>query len=87
VIADRPRSELRSGAIDHNAFTGKGLADTVEKLEARSIPYSLLRLPGIGTWQLFFHDPSGAKIEIDFDAAEPPPTATGPSSAAAGIVD
>jgi catechol 2,3-dioxygenase-like lactoylglutathione lyase family enzyme len=73
VIADRSRHELVKGVIDHNAFTGQGLWETVERLTRRGIPYELQRLPVYGTWQLFFHDPNGAKVEIDFDAAEPGP--------------
>jgi catechol 2,3-dioxygenase-like lactoylglutathione lyase family enzyme len=73
VIADRPHRELVKGVIDHNAFTGQGLVETVGKLQVRGIPYELQQLPGSGTWQLFFHDPNGAKVEIDFDAAEPAP--------------
>jgi catechol 2,3-dioxygenase-like lactoylglutathione lyase family enzyme len=73
VIADRPRRELVKGVIDHNAFTGQGLVETAGKLRARGIPYELLRLPGSGTWQLFFYDPNGAKVEIDFDPDEPAP--------------
>lgn len=73
VIADRMRQELLKGVIDHNAFTGQGLVETVGKLEGRGIAYDLQRLPGYGTWQLFFFDPNGAKVEIDFDPAEPAP--------------
>ena len=73
VIADRPRTQLVKGVIDHNAFTGHGLSDTVAKLKARGIPYNLGRLPTFDTWQLFFCDPNGALVEIDFDLAEPAP--------------
>lgn len=73
IIAGRSRHELRAGVIDHNAFTGQGLRETVAKLVTRGLPYELMRLPGLGTWQLFFHDPNGAKVEIDFDPAEPAP--------------
>ena len=73
VIADRARAELLKGVIDHNAFTGTGLVETVGKLRAHGIPYDLMRLPLVGTWQLFFCDPNGAKVEIDFDPAEPAP--------------
>jgi len=73
VIADRPRAELLKGVIDHNAFTGQGLTETIRKLQARGIPYDLKRLPLYATWQLFFLDPNGAKVEIDFDPAEPAP--------------
>ncbi len=32
--------------------------------------YELRRQAGAGTWQLFCHDPNGAKVELDFDASE-----------------
>ena len=31
------------------------------------------KLPSYGTWQLFFLDPNGAKVELDFDPAEQAP--------------
>lgn len=73
VIAGRARAELVPGVIDHMAFTGQGLAQAVARLKARGIAYELRRLPDWETWQLFFLDPNGAKVEIDFDAAEPAP--------------
>ena len=75
IIAGRTRKELVKGVIDHMAFTGRGLADTVGKLKARGVAYELRKLPAYGTWQLFFFDPNGAKVEIDFDPAEPAPAA------------
>jgi catechol 2,3-dioxygenase-like lactoylglutathione lyase family enzyme len=71
IVGGRPRGELKAGVIDHMAFTSVGLADTIAKLEARKLPYQCRRLVGVGTWQLFFHDPNGARVEMDFDAAEP----------------
>jgi len=73
VIAGRERRELVKGVIDHMAFTGQGLAAAVAKLKARGLAYELRKLPAYGTWQLFFLDPNGAKVEVDFDAAEAPP--------------
>jgi len=74
VIADKPKDLLVPGVIDHMAFSGKGLISTVQRLEKHGVPYALRRLPGQwGTWQLFFHDPNGAKVEIDFDRTEPAP--------------
>jgi catechol 2,3-dioxygenase-like lactoylglutathione lyase family enzyme len=74
VIADRPKDSLVPGVIDHMAFSGKGLISTVQRLDRHGVPYELRRLPGQwGTWQLFFHDPNGAKIEIDFERTEPAP--------------
>jgi catechol 2,3-dioxygenase-like lactoylglutathione lyase family enzyme len=72
IIAGRAKDRLVPGVIDHMAFTGKGLISTVQRLEKHGVPYELRRLPGTsGTWQLFFHDPNGAKIEIDFARTEP----------------
>lgn len=74
IIADRPKAQLVPGVIDHMAFTGKGLISTVKRLEKHGVAYALRRLPGEwGTWQLFFDDPNGAKIEIDFERTEPAP--------------
>lgn len=70
VIGGRPKEELKAGVIDHMAFSAQGLAATIAKLEARGLPYDCRRLRGAGTWQLFFHDPNGARVELDFDAAE-----------------
>ena len=73
VIAGRDKKDLVKGVLDHMAFTAQGLAATVAKLKARRLDYDLRKLPGYGTWQLFFLDPNGAKVELDFDAAEPAP--------------
>jgi hypothetical protein len=59
--------------IDHMAFTAHGLQGVVGKLKARGLAYDLRRLPAYGTWQLFFVDPNGAKVELDFDRTEPAP--------------
>ena len=72
--ADIPDS---AGVLDHMAFWGTGLADYIGKLKAKGIEYDLRRLPeggyGAGVWQLFFHDPNGAKVEIDLPASEVAP--------------
>ena len=70
VIAGREKKDLVKGVIDHMAFTGRDLEGTLAKLKARSIPHELRPLPGYGTWQLFFHDPNDARIELDFDPSE-----------------
>ena len=73
IVAGKQKKDLVKGVIDHMAFSGTGLAGTLAKLKANGIAYELRRLPAYGTWQLFFHDPNGAKIEIDFDPAETAP--------------
>ena len=66
VIGGRPKSELKAGVIDHMAFTGRDLAGTLAMLKSRSIEYECRRQVGSGTWQVFLHDPNGAKVELDF---------------------
>lgn len=73
VVAGRALPKDPAGVLDHMAFTGRDLAATVTTLQQRDIRFDLRRLVGDGTWQLFFFDPDGARVEIDFDAAEPAP--------------
>lgn len=74
IIAGKERAALVPGVIDHMAFSARGLRAAVAGLEAAGIPYDLRRLPGgFETWQLFFHDPNGAKVELDFAGSEPGP--------------
>jgi catechol 2,3-dioxygenase-like lactoylglutathione lyase family enzyme len=73
IVAGIDKGRLVKGVIDHMAFSGKGLARAVAKLKTQNIKYELRQLPGYGTWQLFFFDPNGAKVEIDFDKSEAAP--------------
>ena len=70
IVAGRALPEPRSGVIDHMAFSASDLAAVKARCDARGIVYSLRRQAGAGTWQLFCHDPNGARVELDFDAAE-----------------
>ena len=62
------------GVLDHIAFWGVDLHSFLVKLRAYGLTYDLRRLPGgghaAGVWQLFFHDPNSARVEIDFAATE-----------------
>ena len=66
-------NEVRAGVIDHIAFSSSGLKGTLAKLDRNAIPYSVSRQVETGIWQVFFHDPNGAKVELDFAAAESGP--------------
>ena len=70
VVGGRSRDELRCGVIDHMAFSAQGLSDTLALLTARNIQHTCRKQAGSGTWQVFFFDPNGARVELDFDAAE-----------------
>lgn len=72
IYWDRPMPAGRTGVIDHMAFTASDLKAVKARFESRGHAYELRRLPDAGTWQLFSHDPNGARVELDFDAAETP---------------
>lgn len=73
IVAGRPVPQPPAGVLDHMAFSASNLGDTVARLKAQKIDYVLRRQVGAGTWQLFCHDPSGAKVELDFSPDEPAP--------------
>jgi catechol 2,3-dioxygenase-like lactoylglutathione lyase family enzyme len=70
LIFGRTPPDRRGGVIDHMAFTASDLKAVKGRFDAAGIEYDLRRQAGVGTWQLFCHDPSGAKVELDFDPAE-----------------
>jgi catechol 2,3-dioxygenase-like lactoylglutathione lyase family enzyme len=70
VVGGKPRALLRAGVIDHVAFSATGLADTLARLKAQGVEAICRQLPGGGDWQVFFHDPNGARVELDFAASE-----------------
>ncbi len=72
VYWDRPMPAGRTGVIDHMAFTASDLRAVKARLDAAGWPCELRRQAGAGTWQLFTHDPNGARVELDFDPAESP---------------
>jgi catechol 2,3-dioxygenase-like lactoylglutathione lyase family enzyme len=60
-----------AGVLDHMAFNATGLDDVVGKLKKRGIDYILYQQGETGTWQMFFHDVNGAKVELNFQRDEP----------------
>jgi catechol 2,3-dioxygenase-like lactoylglutathione lyase family enzyme len=73
VIGGRARSELKAGVIDHMAFSASGLAATLAALDTKHVEYQCRQQTGSGVWQVFFHDPNGAKVELDFAREESAP--------------
>lgn len=73
VVVRDPLPQQRAGVLDHMAFSAIDLAGTVRKLEHRGVRYQLGRQVETGIWQLFFHDPSGARVELDFEPTEEGP--------------
>lgn len=72
IYWDRPMPATRTGVIDHMAFTATDLKAVKARFDAAGVKYDLRRQAGAGTWQLFSFDPNGARVELDFDAAESP---------------
>ena len=59
-----------TGAVDHIAFRATGLREMMQRLRNEKIDFSQRRANGQALYQLFFLDPNGIKIELNFDAAE-----------------
>ena len=70
IVGGRALSAQRAGVIDHIAFSARGLSHIKSRLDGAEVPYELRRQRDSATWQLFCHDPNGAKVELDFDPAE-----------------
>jgi len=64
------KSEQGTGAIDHIAFRATGLRDMLLHLRKESIQFTQRRANGQALFQLFFFDPNGIKIELNYAAAE-----------------
>jgi len=83
VVGGRKREDLKPGVIDHMAFSARGLRAKIAQLDAAGVHYACRKQAGSGIWQIFFFDPNGARVELDFDPAEPPPEPAKPANAAA----
>ena len=59
-----------TGALDHIAFRATGLRQMLEHLQKEKVQFSQRRANGQALFQLFFLDPNGIKIELNYDAAE-----------------
>ena len=70
IVGGRAREGLKPGVIDHIAFSARGLAATLAKLAAHDVEHICRQQVGSGVWQVFFFDPNGARVELDFAADE-----------------
>src|SRR5258706_3092254 len=55
-----------TGAIDHIAFRATGLKGMLEHLKKEKIAFTQRRANGQALVQVFFEDPNGIKIELNF---------------------
>jgi catechol 2,3-dioxygenase-like lactoylglutathione lyase family enzyme len=71
VIEVTNMPEPRRGALDHMAYHAQGLLATTQLLKERGIAHRIIRTPApFHMWQLFFVDPNGVDVELDFDPEE-----------------
>ena len=73
VMGRKSLPDPKGGVFDHMAYSAKDLAGTVARLKAKGVEHELVHQVGTKLWQIFFHDPNGAKIELDFAPDETPP--------------
>jgi catechol-2,3-dioxygenase len=66
------RSSTAVNTFSHAAFNCTGRADIERRLKSFGIPYRTAQVPLLNLSQLFFHDPAGNGVELQFDAGEPP---------------
>lgn len=70
-LGDRDPASLQgTGTVDHMAFTATGLAGMRERLVRQGIAYRERTVPSLGIHQVFFEDPSGVTLELNYPAAE-----------------
>ena len=65
VLDTRPARE--TGPLDHIAFSGRRLDETVRRLKEQEIPFDERPVPGFPLHQVFFSDPQGLEIELTFE--------------------
>ena len=59
-----------TGTLDHIAFIAKGVAEFRQCLSNEGIAFRERTVPGLRLHQVFFEDPSGVTIEMNFPAHE-----------------
>lgn len=71
VVEVEQMPAARKGVLDHMAFRGEGVNVLIDKLKSLNLDYRIMRTPDPWVqWQVFFQDPNGADVEVDFDGNE-----------------
>ena len=68
-LGDKPEAS-GTGTLDHIAFIATGVADFRQCLSNEGIAFRERTVPGLRLHQVFFEDPSGVTIEMNFPAHE-----------------
>lgn len=60
------------GHLDHVAFQAREPDLVIERLAAAGVPFRANYIPEIRLTQLFFDDPAGTGLEVNFPDTDPP---------------
>ena len=70
-LGDRDPDSLNgTGALDHIAFTATDLKKMLQQLKQKKVPHRERSVPDLNLHQVFFDDPSGVVIELNYPAHE-----------------
>lgn len=58
-----------TGWFSHIALKCEDVASTRARLDTHGIPYEIEQVPELGQTQIFFTDPAGIGVELNFEAA------------------
>ena len=74
------RREESASSVDHIAIKAHGFDEMKQKAMDGAIDWRQMSIPAAGLWQLFFLDPNGVIIELNFPIAEEPAGSVGPGT-------
>jgi len=70
-LGDRDPDSLNgTGALDHIAFNATDLKKMLQQLKQKKVPHRERSVPDLNLHQVFFDDPSGVVIELNYPAHE-----------------
>ena len=71
VAGDRDLDTLSgTGTVDHMAFAATGVNEMRDRLKKHDIAYRERTVPSLNLHQIFFEDPSGVTIELNYPGSE-----------------
>ncbi len=59
-----------TGTVDHMAFAATGVNEMRDRLKKHNIEYRERTVPSLNLHQVFFEDPSGVTIELNYPGTE-----------------
>lgn len=67
IIEGKPIAGKETGAVDHLALKAVGdVDDALQKIKSHGVEYTMRKLERTGVTQVFFRDPDGVGVELNF---------------------